>query len=64
MSADQALEKALPACITDPLAYDLSEMCPEADMLEMAEICEHLRKELYRPEGQLQDWMEDRYEAD
>lgn len=32
---------------TAPLAYDLSEMCPEEDMLEMAEICKELRNELY-----------------
>lgn len=30
-----------------PLTYNLSEMCPEEDMLEMAKICEELRKELY-----------------
>lgn len=64
MSADQALEKALLAFVADPLACDLSEMCPEEDMLEMTGICERLRKELYRPDGQPRDWMEDRYEAD
>lgn len=31
----------------EPLAYDLSEMVPEEDMLEMAAICEALRAELY-----------------
>lgn len=31
----------------DPLAYNLSEMVPEEEMLEMAGICEDLRKELY-----------------
>lgn len=31
----------------NPLAYDLSEMCPEEDMLEMAALCEELRAELY-----------------
>lgn len=30
-----------------PLSYDLCEMVSEEDMLEMAEICEELRKELY-----------------
>ena len=30
-----------------PLAYDLSEICPEEDMLEMAALCGELRKELY-----------------
>lgn len=32
---------------SSPLEYDLSEMCPEEDMLEMAQICGELRKELY-----------------
>ena len=27
--------------------YNLSEMCPEEDMLEMAEICKDLAKELF-----------------
>lgn len=31
----------------NPLSYDLSEMVPEEDMLEMAWACEELRKELY-----------------
>lgn len=31
----------------DPLAYDLSEMMPEEDMLEMAALCGKLRAELY-----------------
>ena len=30
-----------------PLEYDLSEMCPEEDMLRMAEICKSLAKELF-----------------
>lgn len=30
-----------------PLEYDLSEMCPEEDMLEMAGICRELWQELY-----------------
>ena len=33
--------------VSAPLDYDLSELCPKEDMLEMAEICENLRKELY-----------------
>lgn len=33
--------------VSEPLAYDLSEMCSEEEMLEMAEICEELRKELF-----------------
>ena len=33
--------------VATPLAYNLSEMVPEEDMLEMAAICEELRKELY-----------------
>ena len=30
----------------NPLEYDLSELVPEEDMREMAEICEDLRQEL------------------
>lgn len=41
------LDEALWDFAAAPLAYDLSEMCPEEDMLEMAKICEALRKELY-----------------
>lgn len=33
--------------VSDPMAYDLSEMCSEEDMREMAAVCEELRKELY-----------------
>lgn len=32
---------------SDPLSYDLSDMCPEEDMKEMAGLCEELRQELY-----------------
>lgn len=32
--------------IADPMAYDLGEMVGEEDMMEMAEVCENLRKEL------------------
>lgn len=32
---------------SDPLAYDLSEMCTEEEMRETAAVCEALRKELY-----------------
>lgn len=43
----ELMNKALMDFVSAPLAYDLSEMCPEEDMLEMAEICEALKKELY-----------------
>ena len=33
--------------VANPLAYDLSEMVPEEDMLEIAAICKELRKDLY-----------------
>ena len=36
--------------VAEPLAYDLREMVPEDDMMEIAEICEELRKELYGTE--------------
>lgn len=43
----ELMNKALKDFVADPLSYNLSEMVPEEDMLEMAEICEELRKELY-----------------
>ena len=44
---NEVINKALMDFASEPLAYDLSEMCPEEDMLEMAEICGELRSELY-----------------
>lgn len=43
----EQMNQALADFVSSPLDYDLSEMCPEEDMLEMAELCEELRKELY-----------------
>ncbi len=43
----ELMEKTLADFVSAPLDYDLSEMCPEEDMLEMAEICGELKKELY-----------------
>ena len=43
----ELINKTIKDFVSDPLAYDLSEMCSEEEMLEMAEICESLRKELY-----------------
>lgn len=40
------INKTLADFISDPLTYDLSEMCAEEEMREMAEVCEALRKEL------------------
>ena len=42
----KAMNKALTDFVKDPLAYDLHEMVPDEDMLEMAQDCENLRKEL------------------
>lgn len=43
----QLMNEALKAFAADPLSYDLSEMCPEEEMEEMAALCEELRQELY-----------------
>lgn len=43
----ELMNKALMDFSAAPLTYDLSEMVPEEDMMEMAVICEQLRKELY-----------------
>lgn len=41
------LNEALKDFVSDPMAYDLSEMESEEDMLKLAGVCEALRKELY-----------------
>ncbi len=43
----ELINKVLMDFASAPLTYELSEMVPEEDMLEMAAICENLRKELY-----------------
>lgn len=43
----ELMNKALMDFVAAPLDYDLSEMVPEEDMMEMAAACEELRKELY-----------------
>ncbi|MCH5267193.1 MAG: hypothetical protein J1E62_02515 [Lachnospiraceae bacterium] len=43
----ELINETLKDFVSSPLEYDLSEMCDEEDMREMAEICESLRKELY-----------------
>ena len=42
----KSINQALMNFSEDPLAYDLCEMVPEDDMLEIAEICRQLREEL------------------
>ncbi|MCM1258874.1 MAG: imm68 putative immunity domain-containing protein [Roseburia sp.] len=41
-----AMNKALSDFVKAPLTYDLHEMVPDESMLEMAQDCENLRKEL------------------
>lgn len=41
------LNKALKDFVAEPLSYDLCEMLPKEDMMELAGICEEIRKELY-----------------
>ena len=41
------LKDVLTDFVANPLEYDLSRMCPKDDMLQMAGICENLRKELF-----------------
>lgn len=42
----ELINKALLDFVAAPLAYDVSEMSSEEDMMQMAAICEELRKEL------------------
>ncbi len=41
------IDKVLTDFIAAPLEYDLSEMMPKEDIIEMTTVCEELRKELY-----------------
>ena len=41
------INKALKDFATKPLSYDLCEMVDEEDMVEMSQVCEEIRKELY-----------------
>ena len=43
----EGINQALKDFVAEPLSYNLCEMTPEEDMLEMAAVCEELRKELY-----------------
>lgn len=43
----ELIHKVLTEFVSDPLAFDLSGMCSEEEMLEMAEICGELKQELY-----------------
>ncbi len=43
----ELINKALSDFVAAPLTYDISEMMEEEELLEMADICETLRKELY-----------------
>lgn len=43
----EKLNLALADFVSNPLTYDLSEMCPEEDMQELANLCEELRTELF-----------------
>ncbi|MBQ3514537.1 MAG: hypothetical protein IJA32_12205, partial [Lachnospiraceae bacterium] len=38
---------ALVDFVTEPLTYDLCEMVEEDEMVEMSQVCEQIRKELY-----------------
>lgn len=41
------MNQALKDFVSEPLSYDLCEMVSEEEMVEMAEVCEEVRKELY-----------------
>nr|WP_314670901.1 imm68 putative immunity domain-containing protein [uncultured Oribacterium sp.] len=42
----ELLDRVLSDFSSNPLAYDICELVPQEDILEMAEICESLRQEL------------------
>ena len=41
------IQKVLKDFVENPLAYNLSEMCGEDEMAEMAAVCKNLMNELY-----------------
>ena len=41
------INQALMDFASDPLSYNLNDICSEEDMKEMADLCEELRQELY-----------------
>lgn len=41
------INKAIMDFVADPLSYDLCEMVEEEEILEMSQVCEEIRKELY-----------------
>ncbi len=43
---NEFINKALMDFVAEPLSYDLAEMMSEAEILEMANVCEEIRKEL------------------
>ena len=43
----ELINKVLMDFVSAPLTYDLSEICSEEEMSEMAALCGELRKELY-----------------
>lgn len=43
----ELISKALKDFVEEPLIYDLYEMVGEEEILEMSQVCEEIRKELY-----------------
>ena len=43
----ELMNKTLVDFVTEPLAYNLCEMVEEDEMVEMSQVCEQIRKELY-----------------
>lgn len=43
----ELINKALMGFTAEPLAYDLCEMVGDEEIVEMSQVCEEIRKELY-----------------
>lgn len=43
----EVINKAIMDFVANPLSYDLCEMVDEEEMLEMSQVCEEIRRELY-----------------
>ena len=43
----ELINQALADFVKQPLEYDLCEMVGDEEMLEMAQVCEEIRRELY-----------------
>ena len=54
-----AMNKAIADFVADPLSYDIHELVPDGDMMELAKLASQLRAELYEPDAKGEAQAED-----